>query len=442
MRIRKILIPSKELRKIEEDRERWLPKGLETGGYIFGRIHPNGVAEVVSIIDGGPNAERTAICFSGDNEYATKVKDELREKDPEIRLLGEYHLHPWNGQATLSRGDLHQLKVVKQLRPWFTVFLTTGNEIKVWDLREDDLEAVEVPYQILDIGKEDLLDRILRITRHEVLVNKTALIVGLGSGGSVVAKYLGCTGIGRIILVDNEELEVANVIRHEGGVEKIGKRKTEICREVIEAHNPFTVVETYDFDVTKNIGKIEELAADADLIIGSSGSAKVNNVLNGISIEGRKPVVYGGVYERALGGYILAVKPFETACYNCIFGLGLEKQSYSVDKEAAQRYGLDEEELHKQQGLWIDISIPALLLSKIALAMLEEKQLDYNLVLYDSSYMEIRKLRVARRNNCAVCNEEGWMKEILGNEKPFAHKLKEFLSRRIPAIFKRNKEVA
>lgn len=49
--------------------------------------------------------------------------------------------------------------------------------------------------------------------------------MGLGLGSSAVAKYLGCTDIRRIILIDNEELAVANIIRREGGIEEIGKKR-------------------------------------------------------------------------------------------------------------------------------------------------------------------------------------------------------------------------
>lgn len=432
--VRKVLLTHDELKKIEEDKNKWLPKGLETGGYIFGKLYPNGLAEVKRIIDGGPKAERSPISFSGDNENATRVKKELQKGDPEIRLLGEYHLHPWEGPSNLSPGDINQLKEAKKQRPWFIVFLNTKNDYKVWDIETESTSgdhqcmsqpkiescySKRVPYQIVktEVGsKEDLLDRILKITKHDILMKKTVLIVGLGSGGSTIAKYLGCTGIGRIILVDDEELEAANLIRHEGGIEEIGKPKVEICKRTIESHNPFAVVETHNFDATKNFIKLEKIASQVDLIIGSSGSNRVNNLLNNISVEMKIPAVYGGVYEKALGGYVLAVKPLVFACYNCLFGL--TSRSYSVNKEAAKRYGLDEDELHQQQGLWIDASFPSLIVSKIALAILQDEQIDYNLVLYNSS-LEIKKLKAARRKDCAVCNEELWIKKILESNVSF-----------------------
>jgi len=439
--VRKIIMTDDHLKKIREDMNKWSSKGLETGGYLFGKLSSNGVAIVTHVLDGGPKAERTPISFSGDNEYATRFKNELQSKDPEIMLLGEFHVHPWKTPPALSHGDIMQLKEVKKRRPWFFVHLNTLEGVKVFDLELQGISYIltsrgckpcwnfaerprEVPYQIVKTEAADesvLLDRILKITKHDVLMKKTIVIVGLGSGGSTIAKYLGCTGLGRIILIDNEELEVANLIRHEGGIADLRKPKVEICKQIIESHNPFTVVETYNLDVTKRFDKLEDIASEADLIIGSSGSNKVNNLLNKISLERRIPAIYGGVYERALGGYTLLVKPYETACYNCLFGL--TSKSYSVDREAAERYGLNEDELHAQQGLWIDISFNSLILSKMALEVLQGNSIEHNLVLYYSN-MEIKKMSVVRRKDCAACNKEVWIKKVLRRKTSLKKKLK------------------
>lgn len=431
--IRKILIEDEWQEAIKADRDKWSAKGLETGGWLFGKMYPNGLAVISSVLDGGPAARRTPFSFTGDNEYATRTKSEIQDKDPDTLLLGEYHVHPWSGSPGLSGGDLTQLMEVKKQRPWFTVLLCTKESQAFFDLEAEtpkeandkDVEigkradqdspafknnAKSVPYRVLKNGaanREKILDRILKVTKNDILMGKTVLIVGLGSGGATVAKYLGNTGIGRFILVDKEPLEVTNIIRHEGGIEDIGKPKVEICKHVIESHNPFTIVDVCELDAIEDTGKLEELISGVDLIIGSSGSPKVNHLLNKFSVEKGIPAVYGGVFEKASGGYVLAVKPHETACFNCLFKVTSE--SYSVDNEAAQRYGLDEDELHQQQGLWIDISFPSLILSKMALAILEGRELDCSLAVYDSK-MEIKKMPAAIREDCAVCSEEGWVK--------------------------------
>jgi molybdopterin/thiamine biosynthesis adenylyltransferase len=292
-------------------------------------------------------------------------------------------------------------------------------------LIEKKKKLVEVPHQVLELpenAREELLSRISRIVQSEALAKKSVAITGLGSGGSVIAKYLGLTGIGRLILIDNQDLELPNLIRHEGAVEDIDKPKTEICKRAIESHNPFTVVETHEIDAFGEREKLKEIFKKCDLIIGATGSAKVNNLINRISLDLDMPAVYGGVFEKASGGYVLAVQPRKTACFNCAFELA--SQSYAVDESAARDYGIPIEELHAQQGLWIDISIPALMVAKVALLMLQEPEFigGYNFLLYKNPF-SIQKIKIERRQDCAVCNFEGWierMEKLAEPEKPKA----------------------
>jgi integrative and conjugative element protein (TIGR02256 family) len=412
----KVLIRKSVLLEIEEDAKLWAESGLESGGYLLGRIYPNLVFEITDFIEGGPNAERRPASFSPDNKHAEQRKAELQKEKPDLRLLCEYHLHPWNGSAQPSYGDLYQLKEIKSsARPWYIIMLADGEgKCKFWDIDEKEEKLVEVPHRVLELpenAREEILSRISQIVQHEALAKKSVAIVGLGSGGSVIAKYLGLTGIGRIILIDNEKLELPNLIRHEGTIEEIGKSKVEIGKQAIESHNPFVVVETHEINVLKEQEKLEEILEKCDLIIGATGSSKVNNVLNKISLDLDKPAVYGGVFEKATGGYVLAVKPNETACFNCAFELA--SQSYSVDENVARDYGIPIEELHAQQGLWIDISIPALMVAKVALMMLQEPEFieSYNFLLYKNPF-SIQKIKIERRQDCAVCNFEGWIEHM------------------------------
>jgi len=413
----KVIIRKDVLQKIHRDARFWSSRRLESGGYLFGIIHnPSLVIEPTDFIDGGPNARRTAISFSPDNEYAAARKAEIQTARPNIRLLGEYHLHPWSVYPHPSGGDKHQLQQIKNSqRPWYVIMLVTLNGFRFWDLDKQGKEFVELPHQVIripaSIDERELLDRVSKITQHELLAKKTVMIVGLGSGGSVIAKYLGNTGIGNFILVDNEKLELANVIRHEGTIEDIGKPKTEICRKAIELHNPFARIRTYEMDVLKETNRLEELVASSDLVIASSGSAKVNSLINKLSIEKNIPAVYGGIFEKASGGYVLSVVPNRTACFNCMFNV--TAQSYYVDRSAAQAYNLSEDELHAQQGLWVDLSIPALCLAKLALMILQGKTAfleEYNLLLYTNP-LDLKRYKVDRRIDCSVCNFEGWLRQ-------------------------------
>lgn len=415
---KKVLIRRNILDHTFEEEKQYAEKGLETGSYLLGKIYRNMVCDITHWIDAGPKAQRGPTSFVPDEKYATQKKEELRAEDPDIRLLSTHHLHPWHGKPWPSGIDLEALRDASTDRPWYFLMVSTKDGFNFFDLNDGGDGFTEIPYQVIPSGIEQrlLIDRIRVATQQRLLMDKTVMLVGLGSVGSVEAKYLGNTGIGRFILIDFEELESVNVIRHEGTIFDIGKPKTDICKTVIESHNPFTVVETYNMDVTKEIEKLEELAKQSDLIVGSSGSPKINHILNKISVKNKIPAIYCGIYEKASGGYVLAVYPQETACFNCLFNI--TSQAYHLDREEAARYGLSDDELHSQQGLWIDISIPALFMAKTAVKMLHGEKPEFNLLLYDSDPKQerrqvfpVRAMKMLRREDCAVCNFEGWARK-------------------------------
>jgi molybdopterin/thiamine biosynthesis adenylyltransferase/proteasome lid subunit RPN8/RPN11 len=418
----KVLIHKNALQKTEEEKI-WGEKGLESGCYGVGKIHPNFVYEITDFIDAGPNAVRNPASFSPDNKYAEQRKAELQKEKPDLRLLCEYHIHPGFGVYP-SGGDIHQLKEIKSsTRYWYIMMLGDGSNFKFWDIDKEE-NLVEVPYQVLQMpenAREELLSRISKIVQSQFLAKKSVAIIGLGSGGSVISKYLGLTGIGRLVLIDNEELEFPNLIRHEGTIGDIGRPKSEICQRAIESHNPFTIVETHMIDALKEQEKLAGILETCDLVIGATGGAKVNNLINKISLKLSKPAVYGGVFEKATGGYVLAVQPGKTACFNCAFELA--SQGYAVDENVSRNYGTPIEELHAQQGLWVDISLPALMVAKFSLTMLQEPDSieKYNFLSYKNSF-SIQRAKIEKRQDCAACNFEGWiehMEKILKEpEKP------------------------
>jgi integrative and conjugative element protein (TIGR02256 family) len=142
MNASKVLIHKNVLQEVKRDAGFWAEKGLESGGYLLGKIYPNLVFEITDFIDAGPNAERKHVSFSPDNRYAEQKKAELEKQKPDLRLLCEYHLHPWNGSMQPSCGDLCQLKEIKSAaRPWYIMMLADSNGFKFWDIDRKEKKA-------------------------------------------------------------------------------------------------------------------------------------------------------------------------------------------------------------------------------------------------------------------------------------------------------------
>ncbi len=81
----------------------------------------------------------------------------------------------------------------------------------------------------------------------EILKGKTILVFGLGGVGSHCTEALARCGVGRLILVDNDKVELSNLNRQSIAYHStIGRYKTEVMKERIRDICPDTQVQTLE----------------------------------------------------------------------------------------------------------------------------------------------------------------------------------------------------
>lgn len=98
------------------------------------------------------------------------------------------------------------------------------------------------------IGKEKLLK----------IKNTTVLIIGLGGVGSYALETLARSGIGKLIIVDKDIIDITNLNRQMMSLHSnIGKNKVDVWEERIRDINPNIIVEKInDFINKENIEKL------------------------------------------------------------------------------------------------------------------------------------------------------------------------------------------
>ena len=81
-----------------------------------------------------------------------------------------------------------------------------------------------------------------------ILKNKTILVLGLGGVGGYVTESLARVGIGHLIIVDYDIVDITNINRQIIALHStIGKKKTNCFKERIKDINPLCIVDTIDF---------------------------------------------------------------------------------------------------------------------------------------------------------------------------------------------------
>ncbi len=412
-------------------------EGRERCGFLFGE-QMAGTTSAYWISAPGAEATMTPGHCEPDYVWAAREKRRLAERYEKVEVVAGWHVHLGYGNH-LSGGDISTLHRVTPRFPGFTALLIDcprSGELSLgaYRLGEDgslhqcryQVDAVTPETRLVAAGRilEELgsarFDRTRAILPHPLLAKKRVLTVGLGSGGSTAVKYLGRAGLFHWTLTDNETLELANLVRHEGFPADIGRKKVQVMADMLKGLSPAMQVEPLEFDVRGDTSRLTDLAREHDLILACAGHPLANALINQAALQTGTPAVFAGVYPRAVGGYVLQVIPGKGPCLNCLYDLsksasGLD--SNEVVSDLGERYGIKEDDLHAQQGIYIDIAFVSLLQAKMALlTLLRGSDHDIgdwkgNLVLWNSHDLAVRAVQLKQREDCAVCNPEGWVRQ-------------------------------
>ncbi|PUA33056.1 MAG: hypothetical protein B9J98_03025 [Candidatus Terraquivivens tikiterensis] len=158
-------------------------------------------------------------------------------------------------------------------------------------------------------------DRQIRISGWDQLKvsNSTILVAGVGATGCEVAKNLCLAGIGRLILVDNDVVELSNLNRQMLFEDSdIGSPKAVVAKERLQRINPYVRIEAYYEDLRKFD---ESMVKDVDVICSCLDNWATRRWLNSLAVELKKPLVDTAI--EGLYGNVQVVIPGETACLEC-----------------------------------------------------------------------------------------------------------------------------
>lgn len=127
---------------------------------------------------------------------------------------------------------------------------------------------------------------------QEALQAKKIVIIGSGGLGCSLGIALGSSGIGEIMLVDFDKVELHNIHRQIGFTqEDIGAYKCEALAKTLQKRSPFVHVKTFtqDFDAFTKIGY------EVDLIIDATDNLPTRAKIDTYAKQVNTPWLYGSV---------------------------------------------------------------------------------------------------------------------------------------------------
>lgn len=129
---------------------------------------------------------------------------------------------------------------------------------------------------------------------QEKLSQTKVLVIGAGGLGCPVLQYLAAAGIGKLGIVDGDQVELSNLQRQVLYSEiDLGLPKARIAAHKLKLMNRNIKIEVYEEFLTKD--NAQEIAAEYDIIVDGSDNFATRYLVNDLSQMLGKPLVFGSI---------------------------------------------------------------------------------------------------------------------------------------------------
>ncbi len=239
--------------------------------------------------------------------------------------------------------------------------------------------------QLLRYSRQILLPQI-DIAGQEKLLNSKVLVVGLGGLGSPVAMYLAACGVGHLVLVDHDNVELSNLHRQIiHTTRSIGIPKVISAQHTISALNPDIQLIVYQH----KIENISRNITDVDVIVDCSDNFATRFALNQFSQQ-HKIALISGAALRFQGQLTTFLPSLSTSpCYHCLY------PNIETEQENCNNSGI----ISPLVG--VVGSLQAIETIKILLNI--GANLCGKLMLFDGFTMQWRIVALTKDSSCPVC---------------------------------------
>ena len=211
-------------------------------------------------------------------------------------------------------------------------------------------------------------------------------ILGVGALGSNLASICARSGVGRLVLVDSDQVELSNLQRQMLFDEAdIGCSKAISAADKLSRINSEISIEA--FCERLDARNFRDIFGNCDLLLDGTDNFASRFILNQQAIEYGIPWVHSAV--TAASGQSMFIMPRKTACLRCLIP--------DVDEMA------DFPNVHNSGIITPIVTIIASISAATALRFLVEKHIDHHLKYYDAWEHRFSSFAVERNESCPHC---------------------------------------
>lgn len=243
--------------------------------------------------------------------------------------------------------------------------------------------------QLLRYSRQIMLPQI-DVRGQQRLLDSSVLIIGIGGLGSPVAMYLAACGVGKIVLADDDRVELKNLQRqiiHSN--DRVGALKVDSAAATLGSLNPEVEVEAIaDRIGENNLGKLVDRV---DAVVDATDNLASRLEINRHCYASRIPLVSASAIRWEGQLSVFDARRTESPCYQCLYGhLGEVGQSCSENGVMGPVVGM----LGSMQA-----NETVKLLTGVGSSLIGR------VLMLDALNMEWQFIRLRRDPSCSVCGE-------------------------------------
>ena len=244
--------------------------------------------------------------------------------------------------------------------------------------------------QLLRYSRHVLLEDI-DVAGQEKLLTAHALVIGAGGLGSAAAPYLAAAGVGKITLVDHDQVELTNLQRQIMHTqESIGRNKAASGKSFLQRLNPGVVVDTIEAKADDSL--LDQLLPTVNIVLDCTDNFATRHMINRLCVKHQVPLVSGSALRFDGQISVFDSRNKTSPCYACIFSP--EEQFEEVSCAS--------------MGIFSPlVGIIGAMQAAQALQVLIEfgEPLVGRMLLWNARNTQIDEIRISRNTGCLVCGQ-------------------------------------
>ena len=243
--------------------------------------------------------------------------------------------------------------------------------------------------QLLRYSRQIMLPE-MDVAGQQKLVDASVLIIGMGGLGCPVAMYLSAAGVGHLIIVDDDTVELTNLQRQIAhGQTNLGESKVGSAEATLKGLNPDVRVKRIEQRLEGEA--LDQAVAAADVVVDACDNFTTRFAINRSCIKHGKPLVSGAAIRMEGQVAVFNSQDPQSPCYQCLYSEGDDDDaSCSHNGVMAPLVG-------------IIGSVQAMETIKVITGI--GRNLTGRLLLLDAATMQWREMKLPRDESCQACGE-------------------------------------